>query len=280
MFKYRIISFPLLIALAAAVFIWEAGGKYLFTLLAVAGCGAMLFEAARLFDKIKIRNYPWLSAAAGALISAAYCAGKFHNDSTTWCSAVILLLMTAAGIISLLMMIGKKNKCVRKISGTVAVCLIFGLPFLLLEMIYFDTASGFSQLLYIIPVVKAMDTGGYIFGMLSARLLPGGNHKIAPSISPKKSWEGVIGGLLFSVGASLIFYHFCGGSLLWYLINGVMLGILSLFGDLTESSLKRSAEVKDSANWIPGMGGILDVFDSFLYVGYYYIAAKLLMNYF
>ena len=126
--------------------------------------------------------------------------------------------------------------------------------------------------------------GGYIFGMLSGRWMKNGNHKICPSISPKKSWEGTVGGLLFSVGVSLIFWKiyaeapFCrmpfqnlGTSIWWYITAGVVLGIGSLAGDLTESALKRSAGVKDSGAIIPGMGGVFDVLDSFIYNGALFI---------
>ena len=78
-----------------------------------------------------------------------------------------------------------------------------------------------------------------------------------------------------SVAVSLIFCRCYGGDLKNHIIHGVILSLLSLAGDLTESSLKRSAGVKDSANWIPGMGGIFDVFDSFLYVGYFMLFSNL-----
>lgn len=275
MFKYRIISFPLLLALVGAIFFWKDGGKYLFALIAIAGSGAVLFEAAQLFDKIKIKNYPLLCAAAGALISAAFCIDKFGWFSRKICCTAAAGITAALGIISLLLMITKKNKAIRRISGSIGVLTLIGIPFFLLENIYFRTVANMSLLLYVICVVKSMDTGGYIFGMLSAKLLPGGNHKIAPSISPKKSWEGVAGGMLLSVAASLIFCHFYAGNLITYIIHGVILSLLSLAGDLTESSLKRSADVKDSAHWIPGMGGVFDVFDSFLYVGYFMLISNL-----
>lgn len=275
MFKYRIISFPLLLALVAAIFFWEDGGKYLFTLIAVAGCGAALYEAAVLADKINIKNSPLFCAIAGALVSAAQCVDFFEWTSTNLFGLVAPFLLFFTGISALLVMIAKKNDIVIKIAGSIGIFAIFGIPFLLLEPLYFQNLGGLPLLLYVICVVKSMDTGGYIFGMTSARLLPGGNHKIAPSISPNKSWEGVAGGMLMSVGVSLIFCKCYNGSLTTYIVHGVILSLLSLAGDLTESALKRSAGVKDSANWIPGMGGILDVFDSFLYVGYFMLFSNL-----
>ena len=269
MFKYRLISFPLLLALVAVLFFWKQGGHYLFSVIAVAAAGAILFEAARLFEKIKVKNYPLLCAACGSLVTAAFCMDKFNWFKTALARPVAAGILCLLGISTLLLMIGKKNKAVRRIAGSISICAVIGLPILLLVAIYFRTLGGISLLLYVICVVKSMDTGGYIFGLSSAKLLPGGNHKIAPSISPNKSWEGVAGGMLFSVTVSLIFYRFIGGDIRPYIWNGIILSLLSLAGDLTESSLKRSAKVKDSANWIPGMGGIFDVFDSFLYVGYF-----------
>ena len=275
MFKYRIISFPLLLALVAAVFFWKAGGQYLFALIAVAGCGAALYEGAVLFEKIGIKNSPLYCAILGALISGAYCFDEFKFIDTAYGAAAIMLVLLGSGVYSLLVMIAKKNEIVQKMAGSIGVAVILGVPFFLLESVYFRTLGNIPLLFYVICVAKSMDTGGYIFGMTSARLLPGGNHKIAPKISPNKSWEGVAGGMLMSVGVSLIFRHFCGGALSTYILHGVILSILSLAGDLTESSLKRSAGVKDSANWIPGMGGIFDVFDSFLYVGYFMLFSPL-----
>ena len=279
MLKYRIISFPLLLALVAAVFFWKAGGIYLFSLLAVAGSGALLYEAGTLFNRIKIKNNPQVCAVCGALLSAAFLADHLlaaeGRPSFYLFRSLVVVFILLPGAYSLVMLLSKKNKSVRRAAGNIAVCWIFGMPVFLLEMLYFKSLGGVPLLFYVICVTKATDTGGYIFGMASARLLPGGNHKIAPSISPKKSWEGLAGGMVFSVAVSLIFRHFCGGSLAVYLIHGVVLSLLSFAGDLTESSLKRSAGVKDSANWIPGMGGVFDVLDSFLYVGYFMLISNI-----
>ena len=276
MLKYRIISFPLLLALVAAVFFWQTGGAYLFSLLAVAGSTALLFEAGRLCNKIDIKNDPPFCAACGALLSAAFLAVKLPlRGNPELFPAVLAAVVMLPCVYALFMLIGKKTEAVRRVAGGLGILGIFGIPVLLLQMLYFKPLGGIPLLFYVICVTKAMDTGGYLFGMASSRLLPGGNHKIAPSISPKKSWEGVAGGMLFSVAASLVFRHFCGGDLFVFIAHGVILSLLSLAGDLTESSLKRAAGVKDSANWIPGMGGVFDVLDSFLYVGYFMLFSNL-----
>ena len=149
--------------------------------------------------------------------------------------------------------------------------LTFSLAALLLT--YLLPPAGY-WLFFLCLVTKATDTGGYIVGTLTAKL-PGGNHKIAPTVSPKKSWEGLVGGFLLSLAVAWAFYRFGNAHvapfgeppLWWYLTAGAVLSIGSFFGDLTESAIKRMCGVKDSGGFVPGMGGAFDVLDSFLYNG-------------
>ena len=128
---------------------------------------------------------------------------------------------------------------------------------------------------FVICTTKAMDTGGYIFGMLASKL-PGGNHKIVPAVSPKKSWEGFFGGILLALAAAAAFIPCFSATILWWklLVVAFVLALGSFFGDLTESALKRAADIKDSGNYIPGMGGIFDVLDSFIYNGWIFLLLK------
>lgn len=284
MFKYRLISFPLLLFLVYLIFFQPQIGKWLFSALAVAGAGIMLWEAGSLAEKIKVKNYPKLCGIMGSLFALVILLALTGTTdwSTFWNASAPLFVMTIgiAGVAAMFMLLLKQHKKLRRVAGSLGVLAVFGTPVFMLIPAYFGNfsdlflAGDFKHLntpllLYVICAVKSMDTGGYIFGMTTARLLPGGNHKIAPSISPAKSWEGFFGGLLLGLGVGMIFRWFLGGSIGFYLLHGTVFALLSFFGDLTESALKRSAGVKDSASWIPGMGGIFDVFDSFLYVGFY-----------
>lgn len=107
-----------------------------------------------------------------------------------------------------------------------------------------------------------------------------GKHKLCPKISPKKTIEGSIGGILGSVILSGLFgYFFTPDILVHCLVIGVLGGIVSQFGDLTASIFKRKMGIKDYGNLIPGHGGILDRFDSVLFTGpmvYYYIVLVIL----
>lgn len=105
------------------------------------------------------------------------------------------------------------------------------------------------------------DTGGYTFGRLF------GKHKLAPSISPKKTVEGAIGGILVAMlGVALVGGLALNVPLYWTLPLGMILAIVSIIGDLFESWIKRRFDVKDSGKLIPGHGGLLDRVDSLLAV--------------
>lgn len=115
-----------------------------------------------------------------------------------------------------------------------------------------------------ILVIKLSDIGGYLFGSRW------GKHKIAPSISPKKSYEGLVGGVFLSCAGGMAIAHFLiresfKGTPLW-IIGTVcaLIAVVALLSDLVESALKRKAGVKDSGSTLPGIGGALDLADSLL----------------
>ena len=127
-------------------------------------------------------------------------------------------------------------------------------------------------LLAVFVLIWVNDSGAYCIGVLTAKKMPGGNHKMFPRVSPKKSWEGLFGGLACTIGAAFILNRFG-----WFntitkegyelLIAGTFAFIVSGFGtlgDLMESLFKRTIGVKDSGKFLPGHGGVLDRFDSIL----------------
>lgn len=129
--------------------------------------------------------------------------------------------------------------------------------------------TGRLFLLIFILLVKFSDIGAYTIGRIF------GKHKLIPEISPKKTVEGLIGGYLFSIIVSIIIWSiakvwYCGhvGDLPFHFANAIVLPILlttfGVIGDLAESLIKRSVNVKDSSSRFPGMGGILDILDSLL----------------
>jgi len=132
---------------------------------------------------------------------------------------------------------------------------------------------------YLVLVVKLGDTGAYFVGTRF------GKHRMAPRISPKKSWEGLAGGIAASMLASLGWWLLSDGRLgaLAFplphaLILGAVLHLIGTAGDLVESLFKRAVDLKDSSTMIHGMGGVLDILDSLLFAApflYIYVYAFL-----
>ncbi|WP_054669538.1 phosphatidate cytidylyltransferase [Lentilactobacillus senioris] len=144
--------------------------------------------------------------------------------------------------------------------------LTLGMLYIGIGFHYFLTARhvGLTMLLYALFIVWTTDSGAYIFGRMF------GKHKLAPPhVSPNKTWEGSIYGSLFGTIICSIwawFFPIPGFSGILMVLVTLCLSIVGQFGDLVESSLKRYYGVKDSGKILPGHGGILDRFDSLLFV--------------
>jgi len=124
--------------------------------------------------------------------------------------------------------------------------------------------TGQFYCLYLIVVTKFSDMGAYLVGSAVGR------HQMIPHISPKKTWEGFFGALGLSLLASLALFALMPGHLsmlTWThaTLLGLLLGFAAVIGDLAESIIKRSTGVKDSGNFLPGIGGALDLIDSLLF---------------
>ncbi|MGL4731636.1 MAG: phosphatidate cytidylyltransferase [Clostridium sp.] len=162
---------------------------------------------------------------------------------------------------------------------------------------FIDVATTIFGFLYVsvffslMPLIESMENGSYLIWLVfisswgcdtlayySGRFF--GKHKLIPKVSPKKTVEGAIGGLLGSVLGCTIYGYIISGfgvdvSIYNYVIIGILGGIVGQLGDFVASSIKRHAKIKDYSNLIPGHGGILDRFDSILFVSvvvYYYMS--------
>lgn len=130
---------------------------------------------------------------------------------------------------------------------------------------YSDSAFTYSQGGYLIISILASiwicDSAAYFIGSAY------GLHKLMPRVSPHKSWEGAVAGFIFSIFAMITAKYFMLEFLQWQdaIAIGIIVGLFGQIGDLIESLIKRDAGVKDSSSIIPGHGGILDRFDSFLF---------------
>ena len=149
--------------------------------------------------------------------------------------------------------------------GIVYVTVLLG-HFILLRQL----PHGIALIFFVLLITWLADTGGFVVG------LSFGRHALAPTLSPKKTIEGLFGGVLFSLlGAIISHLGFIPFFSLWECaILGVGIALIGALGDLGESAIKRSVHVKDSGTIIPGHGGVLDRVDSLLLTGpglYYYV---------
>jgi len=159
----------------------------------------------------------------------------------------------------------KRDEIIRSVMVTITGIIYILLPLVLIFFISQNELTGFEYnpeiLIGILLIIWTYDSGAYISGILL------GKHKMAPSISPKKSWEGFFGGMIFAILSGFLYSRFTSLlNLTDWMILSVIIVLAGTTGDLFESLIKREAGVKDSGTIMPGHGGILDRFDSLLLI--------------
>jgi phosphatidate cytidylyltransferase len=231
-----------------------------------------------MLEKKGISIYKYFGLCLGAIIPLSI---LFRFELTkTW----ELFFVVLALLFLILMQFRRRENSgvIMDISGTIFGILYISWFFSFLIKIRY-LANGIGLLVSVLLITKLGDIGAYFIGTRF------GKTPLIPHISPKKSVEGAIGGLIFSVLGALSsrsFFPAFGGIppgrenlSYWHLIfMGFFLGLLGQLGDLSESLMKRDCQVKDSGNLIPGMGGVLDLIDSLLFTApafYFYISTIL-----
>ena len=142
----------------------------------------------------------------------------------------------------------------------VAVYVPFMLSFAVMVQLPDPDEGGKWRILCTLLAVVLSDTGGYAAGVFLGR------HKMAPSISPGKTWEGFAGSICAAaIGSALLLYFLLDVPSYWGLLFGAMISIVAVVGDLAESMLKRDLKIKDMSNLLPGHGGFMDRLDSILF---------------
>lgn len=187
---------------------------------------------------------PFITGAC-ALVLAAALATSGHSQ--------MALFITALGAIAVTVLSSRD-------SAWIAGGVIYA-GALLLASIHLreDTAAGFIAIVFLFAVVWSADIAGYFAGRAF------GGPKLAPSISPKKTWSGAIGGLAASIAAALAMAYLIGSNEFFRAaMLGGILSAVAQAGDLFESRVKRVFDVKDSGGLIPGHGGVMDRLDGYL----------------
>jgi phosphatidate cytidylyltransferase len=233
-----------------------------FGLLFIIALG--LYEFFTMLERKNISIYKYVGIGMGMIIPLSI---MFHFELTRkWellCIVMVVLFLT--------MMQFKRRQNQGAIIGISTT--LFGILYIswflsfLIKIRLLDNGVGFFASLLIIT--KLGDIGAYLIG---SRF---GKTPLMPRISPKKSVEGSIGGLIFSILGAIISKPMLPVPYIHLIFIGAFLGVLAQMGDLSESLMKRDCQIKDSAAIIPGMGGVLDVVDSLLFtapVFYFYVS--------
>jgi phosphatidate cytidylyltransferase len=209
-----------------------------------------------------IREISRAFAAANTNISTnALIAAAIGLSVATWFDGVEgLAVATAVALPILLINLLRRGPEGFVRSATAMTLALIYLPFLAGFIILLGhDDKGLEQVMTFVILVGCNDTFGYFIGVLI------GKHPMAPTISPKKSWEGLAGSIVFTMlGGALMFHYVL--DVKWFI--GSLVGLLSVFtatsGDLIESAMKRDLHLKDMGSLLPGHGGILDRLDSVL----------------
>ncbi len=242
--RARILS--ALVMLPAAVAAVIAGSPY-FELLAMLAALAMAWEWARICNDGRLGLHGYLHLAIMVLAIAA--AGLKSFDL----SLVILATGSAA------VLYAARVESVERASWAAAGVLAVGLPVVALIWIEGASGAGWQAVMWLFGAVWATDIGAYCFGRWI------GGARMAPRISPGKTWAGLAGGAACAAAWSVLWgWHLEAPSLLWLGIAGILAALIAQAGDLGVSVVKRRFGVKDASGLIPGHGGVLDRVDGLM----------------
>jgi phosphatidate cytidylyltransferase len=237
-------------------------GLYGVYLLVLILAGLALWEFIGLSDGMGSRAPAWLLFPLGAFFAFSGTVLK-HVDLT-----LVLSLALVGGLAAFLVVPGRRQGLGRWAMG-LAGALYIGMPFNYYLLLYTSKPNGLVWTLFTIFAVVASDAAALLIG---SRL---GRHPFFAAISPKKTVEGAVAGVVGSVLVMLIGVSaVLGLNPLHAIALGIVVGVSGMVGDLVESQMKRIAEVKDSSHLIPGHGGVLDRIDSILFppiLVYFYV---------
>jgi phosphatidate cytidylyltransferase len=209
----------------------------------------------------KYKPYPVTSLimAAGFFIFLCFCeiyCGCCCMDKSSILAILALFIFFAMEVFK-----GKTDLSVERIA--VSFLGVFFIPLALAHMVYIRDLNGGMQLIFLIFIeVWVLDTVAYIFGYMF------GKHKLAKNVSPKKTIEGAVAGVIFGVLTAVVYRYLFMSDILTFceiMVLGFIISVVGQFSDLAESLIKRDGNVKDSGKIIPGHGGVFDRFDSYIF---------------
>lgn len=272
--KRIIIGLSIATALVILFCFVPAGNPFcLLALLAVCGIGTWeffnLLEAGGLTASKK-----WGTASGLVLILSTwvymleskkpFIAQDFPPDTVLWSIMLIAVVSIFFRILAYPNMRNGLNNALGTLLGFMYVPFLWS--FFIRVFLSGDPSKPAWAGFYLLLCMKLADSGGYFIGTKF------GKHRLAPVISPKKSWEGLGGGIIFCLAANILWFILSGGRLGSFnfgfgdaVVLGFLIPIVGTAGDLVESMFKRAVDVKDSNTMVYGLGGILDMIDSILF---------------
>ena len=230
---------------------------------------ATLWEFYGMMEKMGQRPFRWMGVTLSVLMTAGTYYLALVVDEPAVLASVPSGLLVVGLIASCCRVLGERDTASRVeaiASTTLGLLLVPYMLHFLVRILMREAPSteNLTLCLWIVAVSKFCDVGGLLTGMILGR------HKMAPSISPKKTWEGTVGGLVFSMGIGAAISYFASGQLPESLTPSVAalialpLAITTVISDLIESAIKRRADIKDAGKLIPGIGGAFDLTDSLI----------------
>jgi phosphatidate cytidylyltransferase len=215
-------------------------------------------------DASKLKWSPWILPGIAAVFGCSIQVVAAATGNANAMGAMALVMMAAMFLC--VFSSGSVDLSISRVVGLVTSIFYGAMPWLVIWQLY-EMGEHARYLFLVMAVTWLGDTGGYFGGRFGGGKIFG-NRKLYPLLSPKKTWEGAISGLLLSViGAVLanLFFLNSLGSMTLMVQIGVAGGIAGQLGDLVESGLKRFSGVKDSGTVFPGHGGFLDRVDGILF---------------
>ncbi len=270
--KTRIVLGSMMIALLAGLFWldWQlektgamAGRGLPMVLVFLPIWGGAFIELRRLGRSAGMELLVGAGMAGTILLAATPFIAQFlPARASPWLLALLVLWLTVVATFVEQMARNRIEGGLIRVVGTLGAVVYLGVGGAVILGIRIH--HGMGALVLFLGAVKSTDIGAYFTGSAI------GKHKLIPWLSPGKSWEGLVGGLATAAGMSVLLTSVLGLAEMpvWRAaIFGLAVGLAGQFGDLCESLLKRSAQVKDSGSALPQFGGVLDVIDSPLLAG-------------
>ncbi len=263
-FLIRVLT-SLVLVPVVLVLIWFEPLRPVLSVVIAAFAGIGLYEYYAIVRARKIQPETIVGIVFGTLLALSG-----HTGQPLVVGFFLFLAVTVVGAFHMF----RPTTTVESMGVSIFGLVYVGWLFAHFSMLRAEPKIGSGVALLILVTVVFTDAGAYICGKLFGR------HKLAPKLSPKKTWEGSIGGLVLSIGGACVLFALSDRyiklphwSLPHYILIVAVLSAVSQLGDLLESAMKRSAGIKDSGVLFPGHGGVLDRCDGYLFAAplLYYI---------